>query len=72
MLHKLIGEMFSILEMIDKKREEVKEEVAAILKRGHEEEEEHVEEEGRMEVEEAGEDVMDKENHGIGKGILIR
>lgn len=71
MLHKLIGEMFSILEMIDKKREEVKEEVAAILKRGHEEEEEHVEEEGRMEVEEAGEDVMDKENHGIGKGILI-
>lgn len=70
-MHKLIGEMFSILEMIDKKREEVKEEVAAILKRGHEEEEEHVEEEGRMEVEEAGEDVMDKENHGIGKGILI-
>lgn len=59
--------------MIDKKREEVKEEVAAILKRGHEheEEEEHVEDEGRMEVEEAGEDVMDKENHGVGKGILI-
>lgn len=71
MLIKLIAKTFSILEMIDKKREEVKEEVAAILKRGHEEEEEHVEDEGRMEVEEAGEDVMDKENHGVGKGIVI-
>lgn len=57
--------------MIDKKREEVKEEVAAILKRGHEEEEEHVEDEGRMEVEEAGEDVMDKENHRVAKGIFL-
>lgn len=52
------------LEMIDRKREEVKMEVAAILKRGHKEEDDDHD----MEPDEVGEDVTDKENKGTEDG----
>uniref|UniRef100_A0A1B6IY81 Pinin n=1 Tax=Homalodisca liturata TaxID=320908 RepID=A0A1B6IY81_9HEMI len=55
-----------INKMIEKKREEVKAEVAAILKRGHPEDEEH---EMEVEAEEGGEDVTDKENQEVADNV---
>lgn len=55
--------------MIDRKREEVKAEVAAILKRGHkdEEDEHEMETEGLCD----GEDVRDKENKETDEGKRV-